>query len=80
MPIVPAVLKDVEGRHRQWVILRELLYALAVLLLFLSARIEFGGVKRHEAPDGTRRSRALVRVDIHRAHAVANTLRDLPQR
>ncbi len=37
VPIFLAVLKDVEGRRRQWVIFRELLIALAVLLLFLYA-------------------------------------------
>lgn len=38
VPIFLSVLKDIEGRRRQWVILRELLIALVVLLLFL-----FGG-------------------------------------
>lgn len=35
VPIFLAVLKDVEGRRRYWVIFRELLIALGVLLLFL---------------------------------------------
>jgi multiple antibiotic resistance protein len=37
VPIFLAVLRDVEGRRRYWVIFRELLIALAVLLLFLFA-------------------------------------------
>jgi multiple antibiotic resistance protein len=37
VPIFLSVLKDVEPRRRQWVIFRELLIALAVLLLFLYA-------------------------------------------
>jgi multiple antibiotic resistance protein len=37
VPIFLAVLKDVEGRRRYWVIARELLIALFVLLLFLYA-------------------------------------------
>ena len=35
VPIFLAVLRDVEGRRRYWVIFRELLVALAALLLFL---------------------------------------------
>jgi multiple antibiotic resistance protein len=35
VPIFLSVLKDVEPKRRQWVIFRELLVALAVLLLFL---------------------------------------------
>jgi multiple antibiotic resistance protein len=35
VPIFLSVLKDVEGRRRYWVIFRELLIALGVLLLFL---------------------------------------------
>lgn len=37
IPIFLAVLKDVEAKRRQWVIFREMLIALAVLLLFLYA-------------------------------------------
>lgn len=37
VPIFLVVLKDVEGRRRYWVIFRELLIALGVLLLFLFA-------------------------------------------
>lgn len=37
VPIFLAVLKDVEGKRRYWVIFRELLIALGVLLLFLYA-------------------------------------------
>ena len=37
VPIFLAVLRDVEGRRRYWVIFRELLIALGVLLLFLYA-------------------------------------------
>lgn len=37
VPIFLAVLKDMEGRRRYWVIFRELLIALGVLLLFLFA-------------------------------------------
>jgi len=37
VPIFLSVLKDVEGRRRQWIIFRELLIALAVMLLFLYA-------------------------------------------
>lgn len=37
VPIFLSVLKDVEGRRRHWVIFRELLIALFVLLLFLYA-------------------------------------------
>ncbi|QIB65499.1 YhgN family NAAT transporter [Kineobactrum salinum] len=37
VPIFLSVLKDVEAKRRQWVILRELLIALAVLLVFLYA-------------------------------------------
>jgi multiple antibiotic resistance protein len=37
IPIFLAVLKDVEAKRRQWVILREMLIALGVLLLFLYA-------------------------------------------
>ena len=36
VPIFLSVLKDVEPRRRQWVIFRELVIALVVLLLFLS--------------------------------------------
>lgn len=35
VPIFLAVLKDVEGKRRQWVIVREMLIALGVMLLFL---------------------------------------------
>jgi multiple antibiotic resistance protein len=35
VPVFLSVLKDVDARRRQWVIFRELLIALAVLLLFL---------------------------------------------
>ena len=38
VPIFLSVLKDVDPRRRQWVIFRELLITLGVLLLFL-----FGG-------------------------------------
>jgi multiple antibiotic resistance protein len=37
IPIFLAVLKDVEAKRRQWVIFREMLIALGVLLLFLYA-------------------------------------------
>ena len=37
VPIFLSVLKDVDSKRRQWVIFRELLIALAVLLLFLYA-------------------------------------------
>ena len=37
VPIFLSVLKDVEPRRRQWVIFRELVIALVVLLLFLYA-------------------------------------------
>ena len=35
VPIFLSVLKDVEGKRRQWVILREMLIALVFLLIFL---------------------------------------------
>ncbi len=37
VPVFLSVLKDVDAKRRQWVIFRELLIALAVLLLFLFA-------------------------------------------
>lgn len=37
VPIFLAVLKDIDGKRRQWVIFRELLIALVVLLIFLWA-------------------------------------------
>ncbi|MFV0478170.1 MAG: YhgN family NAAT transporter [Parahaliea sp.] len=37
VPVFLSVLKDVDSRRRQWVIFRELLIALAVLLIFLFA-------------------------------------------
>ncbi|MEQ9463705.1 MAG: YhgN family NAAT transporter [Haliea sp.] len=37
IPVFLAVLKDVEAKRRQWVIFREMLIALVVLLLFLYA-------------------------------------------
>lgn len=37
IPIFLSVLKDVEAKRRQWVIFREMLIALGVLLLFLFA-------------------------------------------
>ncbi|MEP6389613.1 MAG: YhgN family NAAT transporter [Halioglobus sp.] len=48
VPIFLSVLKDVEGKRRQWVIFRELLIALAVLLMFLyggSSVLNFMGLK-----------------------------------
>ena len=35
VPVFLSILKDVDSRRRQWVIARELLFALAVLLIFL---------------------------------------------
>ncbi len=55
VPIFLAVLKDVEGRRRQWVIFRELLIALGVLLLFLyagSAALAAMGLKQESISIG----------------------------
>ena len=55
VPIFLAVLKDVEGKRRQWVIFRELLIALGVLLLFLyggSAALAAMGLKQESISIG----------------------------
>ncbi|EAQ96409.1 YhgN family NAAT transporter [Congregibacter litoralis] len=55
VPIFLSVLKDVEGKRRYWVIFRELLIALAVLLLFLyggSAALEAMGLRQESISVG----------------------------
>jgi multiple antibiotic resistance protein len=55
VPIFLAVLKDVEGRRRYWVIFRELLIALGVLLLFLfggSAALDAMGLRQESITIG----------------------------
>ncbi|WOJ92367.1 MarC family protein [Congregibacter variabilis] len=55
VPIFLSVLKDVEGRRRYWVIFRELLIALGVLLLFLyggSAALEAMGLRQESISIG----------------------------
>ncbi len=49
VPIFLSVLKDVDPKRRQWIIFRELLFALAVLLLFLwsgKAVLDFMGLRQ----------------------------------
>lgn len=49
VPIFLSVLKDVDPKRRQWIIFRELLVALAVLLLFLwsgKAVLDFMGLRQ----------------------------------
>jgi multiple antibiotic resistance protein len=55
VPIFLSVLKDVEPKRRQWVIFRELLVALAVLLLFLwggSSALNLLGLKQESISIG----------------------------
>ncbi|MEE4204324.1 MAG: YhgN family NAAT transporter [Halieaceae bacterium] len=55
VPIFLSVLKDVEPKRRQWVIFRELLVALAVLLLFLwggSSALDLLGLKQESISIG----------------------------
>ena len=49
VPIFLSVLKDVDPKRRQWIIFRELLFALVVLLLFLwsgKAVLDFMGLRQ----------------------------------
>ncbi|EED31890.1 multiple antibiotic transporter [gamma proteobacterium NOR5-3] len=55
VPIFLSVLKDVDGQRRYWVIFRELLIALGVLLLFLyggSAALEAMGLRQESISIG----------------------------